>query len=41
MPKTLMPGEARAPSGIDKPELAAWTMIASSVLNLYQTTTQN
>jgi hypothetical protein len=28
------------PAGLDKPELAAWTMIASSLLNLYQSTTQ-
>ena len=39
--KLLMPGDARPPSALSKPELAAWTMIANSVLNLYQTTTQN
>ena len=25
---------------MDRPELAAWTMIANAVMNLYETTTQ-
>ncbi len=33
-------GESPAPEGVDKPELAAWTMIASAVFSLYDTTTQ-
>jgi hypothetical protein len=33
-------GDSPVPAGLDKPELAAWTMIASSLLNLYQSTTQ-
>lgn len=33
-------GEASLPSAADKPELAAWTMLSSAVMNLYRTTTQ-
>ncbi|HPP28991.1 MAG TPA: PSD1 and planctomycete cytochrome C domain-containing protein [Phycisphaerae bacterium] len=33
-------GEAPLPDGIDKPELAAWTMLANAVLNLSETITQ-
>jgi hypothetical protein len=33
-------GEAASPEGVDRGELAAWTMVASALLNLYETTTQ-
>ena len=33
-------GESPIAADMDPPELAAWTMIASTVLNLYRTTTQ-
>jgi len=33
-------GETPLPSAVDKPELAAWTMLSSAVMNLYRTTTQ-
>jgi len=36
----LKKGEAPIDSTIEKPELAAWTMIASAVMNLYEATTQ-
>jgi len=36
----LMLGMARSPDDLPKDELAAWTMIASAVMNMYETTTQ-
>ncbi len=33
-------GASEVPESTDKPELAAWTMVASTVMNLYRTTTQ-
>jgi hypothetical protein len=36
----LTKGAAAAPPDADRPELAAWTMIASGLFSLYQTTTQ-
>jgi len=36
----LKAGTAPIPEKIDKPELAAWTMLASAVMNLYESTTQ-
>jgi hypothetical protein len=33
-------GDSPLPADCNKPELAAWTMIASAVMSLYQTTTQ-
>jgi hypothetical protein len=33
-------GASPLPDGVDKPELAAWTMVASALMNLYDATTQ-
>jgi hypothetical protein len=38
--KLLMVGASPLPDNADKPELAAWTMMASTIFNLYQATTQ-
>ena len=38
--KLLQPGEAPIPDSLDKPELAAWTLLASACLNLHETITQ-
>jgi len=38
--KLTMIGDAPVPENLDRAELAAWTMIANSVLNLYRTMTQ-
>jgi hypothetical protein len=34
-------GESPLPEEVDRAELAAWTMLASAMLNLYETTTQH
>jgi hypothetical protein len=36
----LKKGQTPVAEGTDRPELAAWTMIASAILDLYETTTQ-
>ena len=33
-------GESPIPDGIDRPELAAWTSIARTLLNLHETMTR-
>ena len=38
--KLITVGDAPIDSSIDAPELASWTMMASSIFNLYRTTTQ-
>ena len=38
--KMLSVGESPLPAGVDKAELASWTMVAGAVMNLYRTTTQ-
>jgi mono/diheme cytochrome c family protein len=38
--KLLMVGASPLADNADKPELAAWTMMASTIFNLYQATTQ-
>jgi len=37
----LKKGEAPVSDRVEKPELAAWTMMASAVMNLYEVTTQH
>ncbi len=37
----LKKGEAPISDKVEKPELAAWTMVASAVMNLYEATTQH
>ncbi|MFN0020360.1 MAG: PSD1 and planctomycete cytochrome C domain-containing protein [Pirellulaceae bacterium] len=39
--KLLAVGESKAPDGMDKAELAAWTSIARVLLNLHETITRN
>jgi hypothetical protein len=39
--KLLAVGESKAPEGMDKAELAAWTSIARVLLNLHETITRN
>jgi hypothetical protein len=36
----LSVGESPLLAGVDKAELASWTMVAGAVMNLYRTTTQ-
>ena len=38
--KMLMVGDSPVAEGVDKSELAAWTMVAGAVMNLYRVTTQ-
>jgi hypothetical protein len=38
--KLIATGEKPAPADVDVPELAAWTMIASQILNLDETITR-
>jgi hypothetical protein len=38
--KLLSVGDSPVSDKLDKPELASWTMVASAVLNLYRTMTQ-
>jgi hypothetical protein len=37
----LSVGETPAPDGMDQPELAAWTSVARTILNLHETITRN
>ena len=39
--KLLAVGESPPPKDVDKPELAAWTSVARTVLNLHETITRN
>jgi hypothetical protein len=39
--KLLRVGEAPRDESLDVPELAAWTMVASTILNLDETVTKN
>ena len=38
--KLITVGDSPVDMSIDAPELASWTMMASSIFNLYRTTTQ-
>jgi hypothetical protein len=39
--KLLSIGLAPAPEGVDRPELAAWTIVARATLNLHEVITRN